>query len=436
MNCRLVEEQLCDLLDQTESSGPEVREHLQKCAACRARLLEQQSTLATVRPKLRVAASEQFAARTMKAIAAEHQREMSAKHRKSNWADWPRWIAAAAASMLLLVVVPSLPFWSRVATRSGIAVLNQSVSAMSQVKAIHIRGRVRSIPGDSFDLVGPQYPFVPLEMWREYSPERWRVEKPGRVAVMDGDSSILYVGTAGWAARGTPRTGFVGWLEPLLRPETVLRAELEAAKTGNTELAVRKTSERITLETRSHAEGDFTNPWAKNKSIAASDHTCLYEFDANTNRLLRMEVKVRTEGRETTVLELSEFQYTDAIDANLFSLQIPASAQWHIDASKMRGTTGPITGPKEAASYFFSAASHNNWEAVLSVYPASGLSESFKRRYGALQVVSIGKAFRSGPYAGYYVPYEIRLQDGSIQSFNLAVRNDNPEKRWVVDGGL
>jgi hypothetical protein len=59
-----------------------------------------------------------------------------------------------------------------------------------------------------------------------------------------------------------------------------------------------------------------------------------------------------------------------------------------------------------------------------------------KKEYGGLTVISIGEPFKSGVYAGYFVPYTIRLRKGENKSYKLAVRNDNPERRWVVDGGI
>jgi hypothetical protein len=55
--------------------------------------------------------------------------------------------------------------------------------------------------------------------------------------------------------------------------------------------------------------------------------------------------------------------------------------------------------------------------------------------YGGLQVISLGEAFQSGLFPGYFVPYEIRLRDGSVRTHKLAVRNDNPSHRWTIDGG-
>jgi hypothetical protein len=55
--------------------------------------------------------------------------------------------------------------------------------------------------------------------------------------------------------------------------------------------------------------------------------------------------------------------------------------------------------------------------------------------YGRLQIISIGTSFKSGRYAGVYVPYEIKLKSGEVLKYNLALRKDNPQKAWIIDGG-
>ena len=62
--------------------------------------------------------------------------------------------------------------------------------------------------------------------------------------------------------------------------------------------------------------------------------------------------------------------------------------------------------------------------------------------YGGLKIISLGKPFKgsvrgdSGAYYGVWVPYEIRLKDGSVHKWQLAIRCDNPEHHWYFDGGM
>ena len=69
-------------------------------------------------------------------------------------------------------------------------------------------------------------------------------------------------------------------------------------------------------------------------------------------------------------------------------------------------------------------------------YYGTGVREQLEAHYGGLAIISAGKALRSGEYPGVFIPCEILLADGRTEKLMLALRNDNPEKCWLVDGGL
>lgn len=66
----------------------------------------------------------------------------------------------------------------------------------------------------------------------------------------------------------------------------------------------------------------------------------------------------------------------------------------------------------------------------------AGARELLKKRYAGARVTELGKPFRSGKYAGVFIPCTLRMADGSTEKIRLALRNDNSEQRWLVDGGL
>jgi hypothetical protein len=59
-----------------------------------------------------------------------------------------------------------------------------------------------------------------------------------------------------------------------------------------------------------------------------------------------------------------------------------------------------------------------------------------KEYLGGLQVISLGEPFQAKPYPGWFVPYEIKFKNREVHKHNLAIRNDNPTKRYMVDGGI
>lgn len=72
----------------------------------------------------------------------------------------------------------------------------------------------------------------------------------------------------------------------------------------------------------------------------------------------------------------------------------------------------------------------------MQVLGGTSVPPVIEKMYGGLRVISLGEPFQSGLYPGYYVPYQVRLRNGSTPAHNLAVRNDNPAHRWMVDGGF
>lgn len=68
--------------------------------------------------------------------------------------------------------------------------------------------------------------------------------------------------------------------------------------------------------------------------------------------------------------------------------------------------------------------------------------ETHKNFYGGMELINLGKPFKGKvvesrrEYSGVWVPYEIRLKDGTVKKWQLAIRCDNPEHRWYFDGGM
>jgi hypothetical protein len=127
---------------------------------------------------------------------------------------------------------------------------------------------------------------------------------------------------------------------------------------------------------------------------------------------------------------------------------------------RLTGTT-----PEEVARTFFEACSQEDWAGAAKYWPPGVLKQNptflntMTNLYGGMEVVSLGKPFkgrisvaslpaeertrfeaqgvRGGfDYPGVYVPYEIRLKDGTVKKWQLAIRCDNAEGRWYWDGGL
>ena len=224
--------------------------------------------------------------------------------------------------------------------------------------------------------------------------------------------------------------------------DKVLDSEVKLAQEQGSELMLTPTKgldgkDKLLVSVEALAQGDFTNDWLMNSSIDASDNLRIYTFDAETNLLETLEVYVHTDGEDVMVLQITDIEYNLEIDPTLFALELPEDVIWSEQPRELADNEKyQQMGPRETAQAFFQACADENWDEVLKFRPTSAAPQWLKDKYGGLEIVNIGEPFKSGLYAGWFVPYEVRLKSGGIRKFNLAVRNDNPAKRYVQDGGL
>lgn len=439
MTCRFALRQLADYLDTPDSSAlAELRAHLDACGACTAEFTAARAALSAIAPARRVQASFGFKERTMNKLQAELAAAQAPKR-----SPWLRPVFRLAFSAgLILAIILALPYFAGNQSHNGgqsgaVALLAQSAQAMSALQTVHITARMRTLPADNFDLIGVNYEFVPVEMWKDFSaPPKWRIQKPGRLVVVDGAASLLLI-QPNQAMRGGVRNGFATWLQSLLDADQILQTELAVARQGKSQASLTQGtdpgSQQLVLHATRQAEGDFTNPWLRNRTIYESDHTRSYRFDAATGRLTGLQIVVHDAGRDVVVFEITAIRYNEVLPAELFALTVPENVTWLGTAADLPVTGAIPATPREAALAFFEGAAAGDWQKVASVYT---LDDRLKKYLTGIQVISVGEPFKSGIYPGWFVPYEIVMSDGHNKQHKLAVRNDNPQKRFIIDGGF
>jgi hypothetical protein len=326
--------------------------------------------------------------------------------------------------------------------------LAQAAESMAGVRNMHITARMRTVAGDNFELVSPDYGFLPIETWETFGgTPKWRMHKPGRTVTMDGASTVMLMHPelgSTWVAKFPPNSvGLIGSLAPLLHIDTLFAREQEAARKQGAQVSVQMETDQtgvaqVVLTINAQAKGDFSqSDYAKNTSIIESDNTRVYRFDAVTHRLRGMQVYMHVNGATVLVFESTAIEYDTSIDPSLLVATIPNGARM----LELPGITTAATGnaaktPKAAAEIIFKSLSERDWATLHAYMGTIGDDPKFQEEFGGLTVISIGDAFRSGAGTGWFVPFEIRLHSGQVIKHNLAVRNDNPQHAWVWSGGL
>ena len=358
-----------------------------------------------------------------------------------------RIIKLAAAAVIIIAVLVSINMLDQtLPTASATVVLQNAIDAVSDLWSVHMKARMRTLPRDNFSNIGLNYDFVDIEMWKSTNENglvQWRVEKPGRVLLMDGQSTIMLIRpNYGVLEEGSLPLGcFDSWSGRLLNVHSLLDNELQKAK-NIPDRAISLWREEVDQRDKIVLEVDITtdvpeDDYLRNKFIQDSDHIKVYRFDAQTELLEGFQVYVHTADEDVLIFEVTDIEYNIEIDDIVFALELPENIVWHKEAEILTDNEKyEQMEPMEVAQAFFQACADENWDEFLKFWTASEVDQRIKGHLGGLEIISIGEPFKSGRYPGWFIPYEIKLRSGDIKKHNLAIRNDNPAQRYVVDGGI
>jgi hypothetical protein len=284
--------------------------------------------------------------------------------------------------------------------------------------------------------------FATVEVWKEFSgARRWRIEKPGRVAVMDGQSTIMLIKPRN-AIKGqaSPAAFDTRWLHDIANLSQTIEGELRRVKAHGWAIQVHQETPPggsaqavVSIDAKC---GLPDSDYLKNKFFDTADTRRVYRFNDQTERLEGVQVFLQTPAGEVLVFEITQIQYDPALAASVFALELPPDVDWYKEPQMVPGNEkyAAMTA-EQAAQTFFEACAREDWQEM-AIFWTRIVDDSVKKSLGGLRVVSLGKAFTSqaGPTA--FVPYEIQLQDGGIRKHNLALKKHPRTGRWFVDGGI
>lgn len=439
MNCQEFHKMIPDLLAGTLS--PEdlstAREHLTSCPACAEALRTAREALRSVTPRFEPSVPEGLEARLLDAV---HRRATASKtperrRPRRRLVGLLSGIVSAAA-----VIIVALTFGLNTPVRAARNRLTQAIASMEGLRSIRIELRIRTSEQENFDYIDPHREFVPHTLEAIYSPRLlWRVEKPGRKALYDGEHTYLWFDSLNDGLIQPYAPDAIGMLNLLIDPSQLLELErqLTRAHTG-ARYELRREAEVLYLTVISPAQGDFSqSDHERNTSIIESNTRREYRFDALNGRLLGARVTLLAEEGERALLEIDRITYDAPLDTATLTV-LPEGINW---TDQTRNTPSPrLTGidAKEAARLILAAFA--TWDTsildeALRSYGAHA-RELLQSRYAGATVERLSEPVRSGKYPGWFIPCTLRMGDGSREKIRMALRNDNSAGSWVVDGGL
>jgi hypothetical protein len=353
--------------------------------------------------------------------------------------------AAAGVALLVLSVFLLMPGGQATAAE----VIERGVRAVSKLESVYMQCRVRTLPDDNFELIGPEYDFVEIEIWKQFGGQnQWRIEKPGRMVVMDGLSTYMLKKSfdEGIKMDHPSAAGFdTNWLHDMADASVILTRELSAIRDGMSDLGMsEKTGDDGKIKAVVSIENIPDLPpddYLKNRLFHATDTRREYVFDAQSDRLESISIYALEPAGRKLIFETVRIDYNQPISPDAFHPVLSENINWLTfeQALELPEVSDPAVysalTPVQAAERFFYAVGNYDWTEAGNFWPGD-IGDRVRSHFGGLTVISIGETFTSRIFPAVFVPYEIRLANGEIRKHNLALKKDAQTGRWRVDGGL
>jgi hypothetical protein len=433
------------LLDETHRS--QIEAHVSGCSACRTELQEVRELTARLGREGVATPPVSLETRVMDRIV----REQAVQIRRLKMKKRIRMlgISGALAAAVAIVIVASFWFTQSAEAQKAAEVMTRGAKAVPNLSTVHIVGKMRTAPRDNFSYINAKADFVPVEVWKQSMVgskfPKWRVEKPGRMVVMDGKSTTMLirpdlatkVPCATWGAFDT------GWVLGLSSVQDMIASELRSARMLRWDLKLTQETtgageqkRLVTVEAKTWLPA---NDVAKNAFFDLSDMRRVYRFDAKTDKLEGMEAYLHQPDGDVLVWTIDRIEYGQPIDPSVFTLELPKTVRWTTEPKPVSDNEKyEKMTPEQAARALFEACAKKDWAEVEKFWNAP-VGEDFKKYFGGLRLIRLGTPFQSAISilnGDWFVPYEIKLSDGTVTKWNLALRPNKAAKRYIVDGGI
>ena len=359
------------------------------------------------------------------------------------------WLGAAASAAAVVAIAITLTLNSPAyAARKYFSL---ALVVMQQAKTMIMTGKLRTEAKEPIDYINPQADFVPATIKVIYDePMLFSIEKEGGRAVLykgaDGTGDYVYQWSninntlSGWKSQ---HAGFVNKeIEAILNPRILLETEYRIAESNKgTDYEIIEVGEMVIVRVATTAQGDYSqSDYRLNTSLAEANTLREYTFDKNTGLLHKLRIVIMIDDKPVTIMESESIDYNEPLTvADLYDKALFDSITFN-DMSIRAEASSPLIGIEadEAAEIILKAM--QTWDmnilnTAMTLYKGDTM-KVLESRYKGVEVKSIGKAQSSGLYPGKFVKCKVVMPDGSKETLMLALRNDNKQGVWVVDGGL
>ena len=422
MKCNSFKEKVVDLFDKNIDMQIQMQlnEHMSNCSECKAYYDELRETFNMLQPqnnycKTKVKTSQRF------------------------------WRYAAVAAVFLLGLIIG---WSHLFSTPAVAedarssFLVERIQSVQNVGSLQMEIYVRTTPQENFAHFDPTMPFVKTNIWllRQNDSLFYRIEKEnGRTLVSNGREQYMWV-PGKLYAKGGLENNFLERFANLIFPERLLAMQESAIKLSNKNSVTQTETDTTIILTIEGTEKDG-NLQQLVETGEMGLHRVIVEntFSKNDGLLRLVKLWVIKDDKKTLLFHIDNIRYNVMLNRNDIT-RLPA-ADWIGDIKESDATDSRLKQlqketAQQAAERILNAIITGNEDQACEalIYYESELSDLKQQMKGCK--VSDFKVRADSSYAGIYVFYMLTTPDGDKLRRHIAIRNDNEQNIWILDGGL
>lgn len=422
MNCNDFKEKVVDLFDKDidMQAQAQLREHMANCHDCKAYYDDLRKTFNILQP-----------------LETSNIRKTKITHRLWRY-------AAAVAIFLLGFVIGWNHLFSTpaVADDAKLTFLQQSIQSVQNVGSFQMEVYARTTQQENFATFDPAMPFVKIDikLLRQNDFLFYRVEKAnGRTVVSDGRNQYMWIPNVLYL-KGSQESDFLEHFANLIFPERLLTIQKSAIKLSNENKMTQVESDSTIVLTVDGVEknSDLRQLFETGKM---DDCRLIVEntFTKNDGLLRFVKLWVIKDGKKILLLHIDNIRYNVMLNKGEIT-RLP-TAEW-TDITEQRATSSnrlkqlQNETPQQAAKRILNAiiADKDSQAAEALIYYKSILPQLIHKLKGCK--VSAFETRKDSSYVGVYVFYTLTTPEGNREKRHIAIRNDNEQHIWIVDGGL
>lgn len=422
MNCNDFKEKVVDLFDKDidMQAQTQLREHMANCHDCKAYYDELRKTFNILQP-----------------LDTANIRKTKITHRLWRY-------AAAVAIFLFGFVIGWNHLFSTpaVADDAKLTFLQQSIQSVQNVGSFQMEVYARTTQQENFATFDPAMPFVKIDikLLRQNDFLFYRVEKAnGRTVVSDGRNQYMWIPNVLYL-KGCQESDFLEHFANLIFPERLLTIQKSAIKLSNENKMTQVESDSTIVLTVDGVEknSDLRQLFETGKM---DDCRLIVEntFTKNDGLLRFVKLWVIKDGKKILLLHIDNIRYNVMLNKGEIT-RLP-TAEW-TDIREQRATSSnrlkqlQNETPQQAAKRILNAiiADKDSQAVEALIYYKSILPQLIHKLKGCK--VSAFETRKDSSYVGVYVFYTLTTPEGNREKRHIAIRNDNEQHIWIVDGGL